>query len=47
VRDGAHFLDVWREWADDVSGRAMKCGHFIPEELPDETIAELSTFFGA
>ncbi|OAI41651.1 alpha/beta hydrolase [bacterium SCGC AG-212-C10] len=45
-RDGEHFLAVWREWADNVSGHAMKCGHFIPEELPEETITELTAFFG-
>jgi len=37
-------LAIWREWADDVGGRAIDCGHFIPEEAPDETYAELRTF---
>jgi haloacetate dehalogenase len=37
-------LTVWRDWADDVRGRALECGHFIPEEAPDETIAELRSF---
>jgi haloacetate dehalogenase len=48
--DGAlpHWYDVlavWRAWADDVRGRALACGHFLPEEAPDETYAELRTFF--
>ena len=38
---------VWREWADDVRGRAIMCGHFLPEEAPDETYAELRAFFAA
>jgi haloacetate dehalogenase len=40
-------LTIWRTWADDVRGRALDCGHFLPEEAPDETYAELRTFFGA
>ena len=38
-------LAVWRDWADDVRGRALDCGHFLPEEAPDETYAELHAFF--
>ena len=30
-------LDMWREYADDVRGRAIeRCGHFVPEERPAE-----------
>lgn len=35
---------VWRERATDVRGRALPCGHFLPEEAPDETYAELRAF---
>jgi haloacetate dehalogenase len=38
-------LAVWRGWADDVRGRPLDCGHFLPEEAPDETAAELRAFF--
>ena len=38
-------LEVWRAWADDVSGHAIDCGHFIPEEKPTETLAALRGFF--
>jgi len=37
-------IDVWRDWADDVSGRAVDCGHFIPEEAPEATLAALLPF---
>ena len=30
-------LGIWRTWADDVQGQAMKGGHFFPEENPSET----------
>ena len=40
-------LAVWRQWADDVRGRAVDCGHFLPEEAPDETYTELRAFFAA
>jgi haloacetate dehalogenase len=38
-------LGIWRAWADDVSGRPLDCGHYLPEERPEETAAELRTFF--
>ncbi len=37
-------LAVWRERASDVSGKALPGGHWLPEEVPDETLAELRTF---
>jgi haloacetate dehalogenase len=37
-------LADWREVAADVRGRALPCGHFIPEELPRELLAELRRF---
>lgn len=40
-------LAIWRGWADDVRGRSLDCGHFLPEEAPDETYAELRAFFAA
>jgi haloacetate dehalogenase len=39
-------LGMWRQWANDVRGRALDCGHFLAEEAPDETGAELLGFFG-
>ncbi|WP_293677440.1 alpha/beta hydrolase [uncultured Phenylobacterium sp.] len=38
-------LAIWREWAPDVRGQAVDCGHFLPEEKPDETLALLRGFF--
>jgi haloacetate dehalogenase len=40
-------LAVWREWAMDVRGRALLCGHYLAEEAPEETAAELLAFFTA
>lgn len=45
-----HFdvLATWREkCAGPVEGRALPCGHFLPEEQPDATGAELMRFFSA
>lgn len=39
-------LATWREKADDVRGRPLPCGHFIPEEAPAELLAELLPFLG-
>lgn len=38
------FLDIWRQWADDVSGEGVACGHFLPEEAPDAVLARLEPF---
>jgi haloacetate dehalogenase len=38
-------LAIWREWADDVRGEAMACGHFLPEEAPAATARLLRGFF--
>jgi haloacetate dehalogenase len=38
---------IWRDWADDVRGRAIDSGHYLAEEAPDTTYAELAAFFGA
>ena len=35
---------VWRERATNVSGKALPCGHFLAEEAPEETLAELRGF---
>ena len=45
-----HFdvLATWRERAEGaVSGQALDCGHFLPEERPQETAAALLDFFSA
>ncbi len=38
-------LADWREVATNVHGRALRCGHFIPEEKPKELLAELRRLF--
>ena len=38
-------LDEWRRVARDVSGRALPCGHYIPEEAPDMLFDEIGAFF--
>jgi haloacetate dehalogenase len=35
---------VWREWADQVEGHGIDCGHYLAEEAPDETYAALKGF---
>ena len=40
-------LEAWRRVARDVSGRALACGHYIPEEAPDELYDEILSFFEA
>ena len=37
-------LATWREKATDVRGGPLPCGHFIPEEAPEELLAVLLPF---
>lgn len=40
-------IDTWKEKAVNVEGRALDCGHFLPEEKPDEVCGELIKFFSS
>jgi haloacetate dehalogenase len=40
-------LSIWRGEAADVTGEALECGHFLPEECPDQVAGKLLAFFGA
>jgi len=35
---------IWRDRAPDFHGRALNCGHFLAEERPEETVAEMLRF---
>ena len=37
-------LADWREVAENVTGRALDCGHFLPEEAPRETLEAITRF---
>nr|VFK46351.1 MAG: haloacetate dehalogenase [Candidatus Kentron sp. TC]VFK50853.1 MAG: haloacetate dehalogenase [Candidatus Kentron sp. TC]VFK64041.1 MAG: haloacetate dehalogenase [Candidatus Kentron sp. TC] len=39
-------LEVWRERAEQVEGRALDCGHFLPEEASTAVYGELLRFLG-
>lgn len=39
-------MEIWRRWADDVTGAAIDSGHFMVEERPTETLAALRAFHG-
>jgi haloacetate dehalogenase len=38
-------LAEWRKVARDVSGRALPCGHYIPEEASEALVEEMLAFF--
>lgn len=46
---GGHYdvLAVWRAYADDLRGGPVDCGHFLPEEAPEQTLAALAAFLPA
>ncbi|MBM3225703.1 MAG: alpha/beta hydrolase [Candidatus Tectomicrobia bacterium] len=37
-------LQVWRDYATDVRGQSLPCGHFLAEEMPEETYTLLRQF---
>ncbi len=37
-------LTPWQELATQVSGKGINCGHYIAEEAPEETLAEIEAF---
>ncbi len=37
-------IEDWKRVANDVRGGPLPCGHFVAEEVPDATIAELQAF---
>ncbi len=37
-------LSTWKRWATNVHGEGLPCGHFIPEEAPEELLAKLIPF---
>jgi haloacetate dehalogenase len=40
-------MSIWRDWADHAEGKAIDCGHHLPEEAPDDTYDELHAFLSA
>ena len=40
-------MKIWREQASNVRGKALPGGHYLPEELPEQTLAEISAFMRA
>jgi haloacetate dehalogenase len=38
-------MEAWRERATDVHGKMLPCGHYPAEQVPEETLTELRTFF--
>ncbi len=37
-------LEVWRDWAEDLSGEAIDCGHYLAEEAPGPVLGALEAF---
>ncbi len=37
-------MAVWREHATNITGRALPARHHLPEEVPEQTLAELLAF---
>lgn len=38
-------MALWSERASDLRGAALPCGHFVPEEAPEQTLQHFNDFF--
>jgi haloacetate dehalogenase len=47
VSGGTNAADVWRRWADEVSGFDVPSGHLIAEEAPGDVFRRVSLFLGS
>lgn len=45
VNRSYNVLDVWQKYAEKLTGKALDCGHFLPEEAPVAVYDELFQFF--
>lgn len=39
-------LKEWRAVAEDVRGKALPAGHYLPEEVPELVLGEVLAFLG-
>jgi haloacetate dehalogenase len=39
-------LAIWKEYGEQAEGGPLDCGHYVPEEAPEETLAAFVRFFG-
>jgi pimeloyl-ACP methyl ester carboxylesterase len=37
-------LETWKDRAGDVNGKGLAAGHFMPEQIPKQLVAELKPF---
>ncbi len=40
-------IDVWKDYSENVTGHSLNCGHYIAEELPDETYEAVNNFLSS
>ncbi len=40
-------IDVWKEYSEDVTGHSLNCGHYMAEELPNETYEAVNNFLSS
>ncbi|MEQ1519355.1 MAG: alpha/beta hydrolase [Usitatibacteraceae bacterium] len=38
-------IEDWRRVANDVQGKTLPCGHYVPEEVPTQLLEEMRQFF--
>ena len=38
-------ISTWEERAENLRGKVLDCGHFLPEEKPEEIYSELKDFY--
>ncbi len=45
INKNYNVIDVWKDYANDITGKALDCGHFLAEEASSDVISEFRKFF--
>jgi len=45
INKSYNVLEVWKDYAKEVRGKTLNCGHFLAEESPNEVVEEFRKFF--
>ena len=44
LNKGVDIVAIWKQYANDVRGHGTPSGHWLPEEIPDQLVKEVSAF---
>lgn len=45
INKNYNVIEVWKDYAKEVRGKSLNCGHFLAEEAPSDVVLEFRNFF--